>query len=323
MLFRSDEDDRLIRGTLPATYALLTQPRGEDNPGPRSIVPDGSWFSPQASRYVRIGQARQSMLVWKIFGRRLDGRRNEDRPTERVPGDPATIPAGVSWDACDLDYVGTVMPPADSGLSLTWEERMKIVRWIDLGAPIELTDLMRAQGTRPFGGFFEDDLRPTLALTPTVAQAAAVGILTRFVIGAYDLESGLDPASLSLTLNRAVGSIAAGANLAAGASIADGGTLTIALPASLSLAGGELVATLQIRDRAGHTTRIVRSYRAAAVPAVVASVSAASYASALLAPDSIVAAFGAGLASSTQVATTTPLPTSLAGTTVKIGRAHV
>ncbi len=53
-------------------------------------------------------------------------------------------------------------------------------------------------------------------------------------------------------------------------------------------------------------------------PSAIANVSAASYAGNELAPDSIVAAFGEGLSSATQAATTTPLPTALAGTTVKV-----
>ncbi|MGE0129542.1 MAG: hypothetical protein AB7U82_15805 [Blastocatellales bacterium] len=48
------------------------------------------------------------------------------------------------------------------------------------------------------------------------------------------------------------------------------------------------------------------------------SFSAASYRRAGLAEESIVAAFGADLANKTEVATTLPLPTTLAGTTVKI-----
>ncbi|MEK7830404.1 MAG: hypothetical protein AAB401_04915, partial [Acidobacteriota bacterium] len=49
-----------------------------------------------------------------------------------------------------------------------------------------------------------------------------------------------------------------------------------------------------------------------------AIVSAASYAGERLAPEEIVSAFGIGLATATQVATTLPLPTTLAGTTVKV-----
>ncbi len=50
----------------------------------------------------------------------------------------------------------------------------------------------------------------------------------------------------------------------------------------------------------------------------VASVSAASFRGQTLASEAITAAFGAALATATSSATTTPLPTSLAGTTVKV-----
>ncbi len=50
----------------------------------------------------------------------------------------------------------------------------------------------------------------------------------------------------------------------------------------------------------------------------VASVSAANYAANPLAPEQIIAAFGGGLASTTVVANSLPLPTTLAGTTVRV-----
>ncbi len=50
----------------------------------------------------------------------------------------------------------------------------------------------------------------------------------------------------------------------------------------------------------------------------VATVSAASFTGATLAAESIVAAFGTSLATSVQIASSLPLPTSLAGTTVKV-----
>jgi uncharacterized protein (TIGR03437 family) len=48
------------------------------------------------------------------------------------------------------------------------------------------------------------------------------------------------------------------------------------------------------------------------------TVSAASFDGSLLAPESIVAAFGVNLATATQIANVTPLPTQLAGTVIKI-----
>src|SRR5262249_44931780 len=45
-----------------------------------------SWGYPQASRYVRKLQARRSLLIWKVYGRRLDGYDNDDHPSEPTPG---------------------------------------------------------------------------------------------------------------------------------------------------------------------------------------------------------------------------------------------
>jgi uncharacterized protein (TIGR03437 family) len=61
----------------------------------------------------------------------------------------------------------------------------------------------------------------------------------------------------------------------------------------------------------------VRAASALQSASLVVTVSAASYAN-TVAPESIVAAFGAGLASEVKVATTIPLPTALAGTVVKV-----
>ncbi len=60
------------------------------------------------------------------------------------------------------------------------------------------------------------------------------------------------------------------------------------------------------------------SWRPATLSQAVANVSAASYISTSLAPESIVSAFGSGLATSTLAASSTPLPTTLAGTMVKV-----
>ncbi len=54
------------------------------------------------------------------------------------------------------------------------------------------------------------------------------------------------------------------------------------------------------------------------VAGAVASVSAASFTGASLAPESIVSAFGSRLATMTRIADSLPLPTTLAGTTVKV-----
>jgi len=65
-------------------------------------------------------------------------------------------------------------------------------------------------------------------------------------------------------------------------------------------------------------SRLVREIPAPACNNNITSVSAANFRRVGLASESIVAAFGNGLAVATEVAGTVPLPTSLAGTTVKI-----
>jgi uncharacterized protein (TIGR03437 family) len=60
--------------------------------------------------------------------------------------------------------------------------------------------------------------------------------------------------------------------------------------------------------------RFVRSGQARSL----ATVSAASYRAEALAPEAIAAAFGSGLATSTAVATSLPLPTELAGTRIRV-----
>ena len=81
------------------------------------------------------------------------------------------------------------------------EEKLTLARWIDLGAPIDL-------GT-PWG-FLEDDLRPTLVLRPSVAQARAAGGLDTLEISAFDTESGVVPGSLTVTCNLRLGAFAPG-----------------------------------------------------------------------------------------------------------------
>jgi uncharacterized protein (TIGR03437 family) len=300
-------------GFYPATYAKLAihlDPLA--SPSPRSIAPGGDWYWPQVTKYIRAGQARQSLLVWKIFGRRLDGRTNSDRPSPSDPSDPATIPPGYSFYDCDLDYTGDVMPPAGSP-PLTWDERMKIARWVDLGCPIDLTTSNFSVGLKSYAGYLEDDLRPTLSVVPSVAQAVKDRRLTRFVIGAYDLESGLNPASLSVTLDRAVGTFPAGTNIAASAAITNGDTVTINLPAPIDLVAGAVNVAVEIRDQAGHTTRVLRSYSRS--PATAVTVSAANYLPAI-APEAIVSAFGTNLALESFGLASLPLPTTLAGTSV-------
>ncbi|MCI0587767.1 MAG: hypothetical protein L0323_13075 [Planctomycetes bacterium] len=68
------------------------------------------------SKYVANGRARQSLLVWKLHGQRLDGFTNASFPN-------------------DVNYSGVPMPPPNSGVPpLTQEEMDTLELWADLGA---------------------------------------------------------------------------------------------------------------------------------------------------------------------------------------------
>ena len=98
---------------LPGDYRRLAADTDAEFGYP-PVIANGTWRQTNASRYVRMFQSRRSLLVWKLFGQRLDGWSNADHPTESVPGDPSTLPAGADPNAADLDYTGTMMPPPGS-----------------------------------------------------------------------------------------------------------------------------------------------------------------------------------------------------------------
>lgn len=90
--------------------------------------------------------------------------------------------------------------------------------------------------------------------------------------------------------------------------------LTAAIPATDIAAAGTAAVTVVTPAPGGGTS----NPQTFTIASPVASVSAASFLGAELAPESIVAAFGVNLATSTAIANTTPLPTMLAGTKVSV-----
>jgi len=154
-------DDRANYNGVPGDYARLADDQAARWGYPPVIV-NRRWRQTNASRYVRLFQSRRSLLVWKVFGRRLDGWTNADHPTETVPGNPGTLPPGAQPDDADLDFTGTIMPPPGSKVPpLTQDEKMTIARWVDLGCPI---DLGWGNANARFGWFL-DDLRPVLTVS--------------------------------------------------------------------------------------------------------------------------------------------------------------
>src|SRR6185503_9107422 len=78
---------------------------------------------------------------------------------------------------------------------LTDEDRFTIVRWIDLGCPIDLDYDSQQPAVRHLGWMLDDN-RPTLTLT--TPRSGANASLDRILIGAHDYYTGLDTKSFTV-----------------------------------------------------------------------------------------------------------------------------
>lgn len=247
------DDYETYDNNLPGDYARLAADSGA-RWGIPPLVRVGSqpaWRQTNASRYIRKFQSRRSLLAWKIFGERLDGWSNEDHPTEAIPGDPNALPEGANINAADLDFTGTIMPPPDSGVpALSEDEKMRIARWIDLGAPIN-------SGQSSYGWSL-DEIRPTLevSLPRPGVNAAAVSEI-RF--GVADANTGVDASSLSVTADFEVAGRAPGTELGDLATPAGDDIYSIAINPPLASAVAANVFA-EVRDNQGNVTRVARRF---------------------------------------------------------------
>jgi hypothetical protein len=243
-----------------------------------------------ATRYIRKFQSRRSLLIWKVYGRRTDGRKNDDFPTLTVPGDPKSIsrrgkpieklnyddPAAlrryIRDHVLDNHFTGSIMPPPESlnGTylgpdgkavkvpALTDEDRRTLVRWIDLGCPIDLDPAYNPSNPKSRSyGWMGDDQRPTLTLTyPSPGPNPP---LTRILIGMQDAYSGLDMASFRVVADFRLAGIAPGKNLAALFKPMEQGIWELSLDEPItSLTNGTL--TVSVCDRQGNLSRIDRAF---------------------------------------------------------------
>jgi hypothetical protein len=274
-------DDNQMRGDyiaqrVPGTYyRLASDPKalfGHKPPG------QSGWGEGlRKSRYVWAFQSRRSLLIWKIFGARLDGFSNDDHPMEAVPGDPSTLqlkgkpvartPQNLSH--ADVGYTGSIMPPprAVAGnyvgpdgrkikvAPLSDEDRLTLVRWIDLGCPVDLdydAGHPRARGY----GWMLDDTRPTMTLTSP--RAGVNPPITRILVGMHDYYSGLDMNSFRVMADFKLDGMAPGQNLAAKFKAKSLGVWEWTLSRPLTdLPRGKL--TVSVKDRQGNLTRIERT----------------------------------------------------------------
>jgi hypothetical protein len=266
----SDQRHGTVRA--PGTYVRLAAD-WNSRFGPKPIqLPGhspGMWGPYNASRYVRKFQSRRSLLIWKIFGKRMDGWSNDDFPTERVPGDASTLQIGgkpvpdtpENRRRADLDFTGSVMPPPKAVKSgkvkpLTDEDRLTLVRWIDLGCPIDL-DYDPAHPDKRGFGWACDDNRPTLTLT--YPRAGANESLTRILVGMHDYYTGLYVDTFRVIADFPVNGVEAGENLAAKFRPKSPGVWELKLAQPIArLAKGKI--EVSVKDRQGNATRIERTF---------------------------------------------------------------
>ena len=234
---------------LPGDYARLADDSGA-RWGHKPIISSRTWRQSNASRYVRAFQSRRSLLIWKIFGRRLDGWTNADHPTESMPGDPATLPPGVNANAADLDFTGSIMPPIGSGVpALTEDEKMMFARWVDLGCPINT-----GSGSETNFGWFLDENRPTLTIS-SPRQNRNVTPLTELRIGVADAYSGISNGTLSVKADFAVNGSTPGTELVSQGSFASPGIFSIPLQSPITNSPSRHV-TASVADGQGNTNTL-------------------------------------------------------------------
>ncbi len=261
---------------VPGTYARLAA----DRTGKYGHKPlhEHAWTDQAASRYIREMQSRRSLLIWKVYGKRLDGWNNDDLPYETVPGDPTTLRhkgqpvpnTPQNRRLAHVGYTGSAMPPPEavagtyvgpdgkkiSVPALSDEDKLTLVRWIDLGCPIDL-EHDPAQPAARSRGWFLDDQRPTLALT--YPRAGANESLTRILIGMHDTESGLDLESFQVVASFPIDGVAPGQNLAKKFKPKSQNVWEYKLAAPLT-ALEKGVLTVAVKDRQGNVTQIERTF---------------------------------------------------------------
>jgi hypothetical protein len=290
------DDDKTTIDGFPGTYFRLAhdngQPAGQGKKvrfGPKPVgwiheVPLlKSYTRTQASRYIRKMQSRRSLLAWKIFGKRLDGFSNEDHPSASEPGSGVLLHRGERVDPADeksfkqvlklsdVDYRGSVMPPPEAVAGtykgpdgqpikvepLTDEDRRTLVRWIDLGCPVDL-DFDPERPGDVGQGLLRDEGRPTLTVTlPRSGSNAAP--LSRILLGMHDYYTGLDMQTFTVTADFAIDGVAPGENLAAKFQSLPDQRWELNLNEPIkSLPHGRI--TVLVQDRHGNSTRIERTF---------------------------------------------------------------
>ena len=143
-----------------------------------------------SSRWLSFNSARSSMLVWALYGDRLDGRNPQTglpwgANGEAIPADIKAGLRGVPVDNKGIEYPEVwpkVTEHAAYVASMPEAEKRLIARWIDIGVPkLNVHD---------------DMLRPVLTVTPVLESDSIQTVL----VGLWD-DSPLDYSRFKVSVN--------------------------------------------------------------------------------------------------------------------------
>jgi hypothetical protein len=244
------DDTSAVAGSgFPNDYMRLADDSDADFGYP-PVISNKSWRQTNASRYIRKFQSRRSLLTWKVFGQRLDGWSNADHPTESTPGDANTLPNGVSANSADLDFIASAAHPAGGMTSLSMKQKMTFARWIDLGAPL---DVSVDNGTNL--GWFIDDNKPTLTISQPQQNVNNTEV-TKIVIAVADAYTGINLSSLSIKADFTVNSHAANTELSGFFTAMGDGVLQLNLDSPLPVNTLERHILAEVKDNQGNVKRV-------------------------------------------------------------------
>ena len=170
-------------------------------------------------------QSRRSLLVWKVFGERLDGWQNDDFPSETIPGDPTSLRhkgKPVPDTPQNREICRTSATPAASCRRRTRSKAGKVAaaerrgpadaRALDRPRLPDRPDYDPKKPDKRGSGWMLDDQRPTLTLTLPASRRehAARPHPDRHA----RLGTGLDMASLKVTADFSIDGVSSGKNAA-------------------------------------------------------------------------------------------------------------